>query len=283
MKKISILNIIYTVFMEKNKKILKFYNKNGFYIFKNFYNKSLVEKIKKEIFYISSKLYKEKTNQKIIKYNSKKFDYYVLKSKKERLNDVNSAIYNTCKKLPSFFKIISHNQTYNICKFLMGSKNIGILNHGFGIRIDFPRDNFWKARLHQDYTSQLGSPNGIVIYSAFDSVSKKQGPVILYKGSHNPGIFKTLTNYKKVKQKKTYDPYYIDIKKYELKRFKKFHLVLRERDMALFDFRMLHESGNNFSNKIRWSAIHRIFDLSHKDAIKNFFKGGMKESVLFKK
>ena len=128
MKKISILNIIYTVFMEKNKKILKFYNKNGFYIFKNFYNKSLVEKIKKEIFYISSKLYKEKTNQKIIKYNSKKFDYYVLKSKKERLNDVNSAIYNTCKKLPSFFKIISHNQTYNICKFLMGSKNIGILN-----------------------------------------------------------------------------------------------------------------------------------------------------------
>ena len=164
----------------------------------------------------------------------------------------------------------------------MGSKNIGILNHGFGIRIDFPRDNFWKARLHQDYTSQLGSPNGIVIYSAFDSVSKKQGPVILYKGSHNPGIFKTLTNYKKVKQKKTYDPYYIDIKKYELKRFKKFHLVLRERDMALFDFRMLHESGNNFSNKIRWSAIHRIFDLSHKDAIKNFFKGGMKESVLFK-
>ena len=164
----------------------------------------------------------------------------------------------------------------------MGSKNIGVLNQGFGIRIDFPRDKFWKARLHQDYTSQFGSPNGIVVYSAFDNVSKKQGAVILYKGSHNPGVFKTLINYKKVKQKKTYDPYYIDIKKKELKKFKKAHLILKERDMALFDFKMLHESGYNFSNKIRWSAIHRIFDLSHRDAIKNFFSGGMKENVFFK-
>ena len=66
MKKISILNIIYTVFMEKNKKILKFYNKNGFYIFKNFYNKSLVEKKKKKFFIFHQNFIKKKQIKKLL-------------------------------------------------------------------------------------------------------------------------------------------------------------------------------------------------------------------------
>lgn len=268
--------------MEKNKKILNFYNKNGFYVFKNYYKKKVIEDFKKNIFYISSKLYSNKTKEKIIKYQSKKFDYYVLKSKKNQFDDISSAIYNSCKKISTFYEIISNKKTLNICRYLMQSKHIGILNRGYGVRIDYPNDKFWKARLHQDYTSQFGSPNGIVIYSAFDNVSKNKGPVILYVGSHKNGIYKTKVNIKKIKQKKTYDPYYVDISNFKLGSFKKFNLILNEKDMAVFDFKLLHKSGHNYSKNIRWSAIHRVFDLTNKEALNNFFKGGMNEGNFFK-
>ena len=55
--------------MQNKKKIIKFYKKNGYYIFRNYYKKSIIEEIKNYIFYISSELYKAKTHKKIIKYD----------------------------------------------------------------------------------------------------------------------------------------------------------------------------------------------------------------------
>ena len=57
------------------------------------------------------------------------------------------------------------------------------------MRIDYPGDRYWKARLHQDYTSQLGSPNGIVCYTPLRKISKNIGPVVLYSKSHKRGVF----------------------------------------------------------------------------------------------
>jgi ectoine hydroxylase-related dioxygenase (phytanoyl-CoA dioxygenase family) len=269
--------------MKNKEKILKFYKKNGYYIFKNYYKKSIIEEIKRYIFYISSELYRAKTHKKIIKYNSKKFDFYVLKSKKEKFKDITSSIYDTCKKLPIFYEIMSSKKTLNICKNLMSSDKLGILNTGYGFRIDYPQDIYWKARLHQDYSGQLGSTNAAVIYTAFDSITKKRGAPILYAGSHHHGMLDTDLRLEDVKQKKTYDPYHVRIKPKELNMFKKVDLVLYERDMAIFDFKLLHESGHNSSNKIRWSAIHRVFDMKHESAIKNLFRGGMNEGNFFKK
>lgn len=269
--------------MKNKKKIIKFYKKNGYYIFRNYYKKSVIEEIKNYIFYISSELYKAKTQKKIIKYDPKKFDFYVLKSKKEKFSDITSSVYDTCKKLPIFYEIISSKKTLNICKNLMRSDKLGILNTGYGFRIDYPKDTYWKARLHQDYSGQLGSTNAVVIYTAFDSITKKKGAPILYAGSHQNGMLDTDLRLKEVKQKKTYDPYHVKIKQRELNMFKKIDLVLYERDMAIFDFKLLHESGHNLSNKIRWSAIHRVFDLKHESAIKNLFRGGMNEGNFFNK
>ena len=56
---------------------------------------------------------------------------------------------------------------------IIGSNKIGLLPRGFGMRIDYPKDRYWKARLHQDYTSQLGSPNGLVVYTSLRKVTKK--------------------------------------------------------------------------------------------------------------
>ena len=168
-----------------------------------------------------------------------------------------------------------------ISEKLIGSKKLGLLPRGFGMRIDYPSDKYWKARLHQDYTSQLGSPNGIVIYTSLRSVKPKMGPVLLYGKSHKHGVFPTSIDIKKVKRKITYDPYYINISKKLLKSFKINYLKLNETDVGIFHFLLLHESGFNSSNKIRWSLIHRIFDFSNPQSIQNNYKGGLMEGNIF--
>lgn len=262
----------------------RFFHENGFLIIRNFYSKKLIYKIKKDIFEISKEIYK-KYNKKFstIKYNPDDFEYFVLKSRNEKKSEVTSAIYDACKKLRGFYEIISNKKLLTIAEKLTGSKRLGILPGGFGVRIDYPKDRYWKARLHQDYTSQLGSPNGIVCYTPLGNLTQKKGPVILYTGSHKKGVFETKINLNGLKKKQTYDPYYIKISKKELKRYKIKYLNLKETDLGIFHFLLLHESGFNSSNKIRWSMVHRIFDFSHKQAINQDYKGGLMEGNIFDK
>lgn len=262
--------------------MVDFFQKNGYLIIKNFHSKKLISQIKKDIFDISYELYK-KYNPKIIskKYNSENFDIFVLKAKQENLTEMTTSIYDACKKIRGFYQIMGNGKLLELAGKIMGSSKIGLLPRGFGMRIDYPKDKYWKARLHQDYTSQLGSPNGIVMYTALRDVTPKLGPVVLYKDSHKHGVFPTKTNMEKVKKKITYDPYYVDIKKSLFKKFKVKHLKLNETDVGMFHFLLLHESGYNGTDKIRWSLIHRVFDFSNSQAIKQNYKGGLMEGNVF--
>jgi len=262
----------------------EFFQDNGFLIIKNFYSKKLIYKIKKNIFEISKEIYK-KYNSNFLKknFNPNNFDYFVLKARKERNNEVTSAVYDACKKLSGFYEIISDKKLNKIAEKLIGSRRLGILPGGFGIRIDYPKDRYWKARLHQDYTSQLGSPNGIVCYTPLGNLTQRKGPVILYTKSHKRGVFNTKVDLSGLKKKKTYDPYYIKISKKNLKKYKIKYLNLKETDLGIFHFLLLHESGFNSSNKIRWSMVHRIFDFSHKQAINQNYIGGLMEGNIFDK
>ena len=176
---------------------------------------------------------------------------------------------------------MGNRKALNLSKKLLGSKKIAILSRGFGMRIDYPGDTYWKARMHQDYSGQLGSPNGLVMYTPLRKVTQALGPVKLYEKSHNQGMYPTIVDMVKVKQKKTYDPYHIKDEKRIIKNFKKSYLKIDETDLGIFDFMLLHESSFNKSNKIRWSLVHRIFDYSHTQSIKQNYIGGIMEGNVF--
>ena len=261
---------------------IDYYKKNGFLIIKNFHSKKLINQIKKDIFEISFELYRKYNSSSFpVKYTSETFDKFILQAKKENLAEVTSSIYDACKKVRGFYQIMGNEKILDLSEKLIGSKKIGLLNRGFGVRIDYPQDRYWKARLHQDYTSQLGSPNGIVIYTSLRDVKQKMGPVLLYSKSHKHGVFQTSVNTQKVKEKKTYDPYYVKISKKLLKSFKIKYLKLNETDIGIFNFLLLHQSGFNNSNHLRWSLIHRIFDFSNTQSIENNYNGGLMEGNIY--
>lgn len=258
------------------------FNKKGYLIIKNFYDKKVILNIKKDIFKLSYQLYKKyNKNEKKINFNSDNFDYYLLKAKRKNISEITRSIYDVCKKITGFYEIMGNRKALTLSKKLLGSEEIAILSRGFGMRIDYPGDRYWKARMHQDYSGQLGSPNGLVMYTPLRKVTQALGPVTLYEKSHRQGLFPTIVNMKKVKKKITYDPYYIKDEKKIIKSFKKSYLKIDETDLGIFDFMLLHESSFNRTNKIRWSLVHRIFDYSHSQSIKQNYIGGIMEGNVF--
>ena len=108
-------NFIFKNLMTINQK--NFFHKNGFLIVKNFYDKKLINQIKKDIFDISLEVYK-KYNKKYIpfKYNEKKFDEIVIRARRENLTEVTSAVYDSCKKLRGFYKLISDDKLNSLAE-----------------------------------------------------------------------------------------------------------------------------------------------------------------------
>ena len=262
--------------------MIKEFNEKGYLIIKNFYDKKIISNIKKDIFDLSFQLYKKhfpRTSK--INYKSNYFDFYLLEAKKKNISEITKSIYDVCKKITGFYEIMGNKKSLDLSKKLLKSNNVAILSRGFGMRIDYPGDTYWKARMHQDYSGQLGSPRGIVMYTPLRKVTKALGPVKLYEKSHKHGIFPTVVNMQRVKKKITYDPYYIKDEKEVIKDFKKSYLTIDETDLGIFDFMLLHESSYNSSSKIRWSLVHRIFDYSHKQSIKQNYIGGIMEGNVF--
>jgi ectoine hydroxylase-related dioxygenase (phytanoyl-CoA dioxygenase family) len=264
---------------------LKSYNNNGFIVFKNIIPKKLIINFQKDVFFASKKLYLKYTKiykPRVFSFSSINFDQYLLLARKENLNIVTRSVYDLCKKITSVYQIITHKKVQYLIKQIMQTSSPAVLYRGISVRIDFPRDKYYKARLHTDYHSQLGSQNGLVMYVSVKKVTTKMGPVILYNKSHLLGVHDVTVNLEKVKKGLTYDPYYINISKEKLNSYKKSKLLIDEGDIGFFNMNLLHESGyNSTENKIRWAIVIRYFDLNCPTALATDFKGGQHEGNIY--
>lgn len=264
---------------------LNFYNHNGFVVFKKVIPKNIIVNFKKEVFFASKALYfkySKLENPKVISFSSKNFDEYLLLARQENLNTVCSSVYDLCKKIISVYQIIAYKKVQKLIKKIMGTNSPAVLYRGISVRIDYPGDKKYKARLHTDYHSQLGSQNGIVMYVSVKKVNDKMGPVILYNKSHSCGVHDATVNLEKVNKVLTYDPYYVNISKKKLNSYKKSKLLLDEGDVGFFSMNLLHESGyNSTKNQIRWAIVLRYFDLKSSTALETDFKGGQHEGNIY--
>ena len=264
---------------------LNFYNHNGFVVFKKVIPKNIIVNFQKEVFFASKALYfkySKLENPKVISFSSKNFDKYLLLARQENLNTVCSSIYDLCKKITSVYQIIVYKKVQKLIKKIMGTNSPAVLYRGISVRIDYPGDKKYKARLHTDYHSQLGSQNGIVMYASVKKVNDKMGPVILYNKSHSCGVHDANVNLEKINKGLTYDPYYVNISKKKLNSYKKSKLLLDEGDVGFFSMNLLHESGyNSTKNQIRWAIVLRYFDLKSSTALETDFKGGQHEGNIY--
>ena len=127
------------------------------------------------------------------------------------------------------------------------------------------RDVDWKKPPHQDFRTTQGSIDSIVVWIPLIDISKDLGALEIIPGSHMKGLLEYETNndYHTLKSSNEKDFVTVEIKK---------------GDALFFSTLLVHRSGNNITDKIRWSCHFRYNNIKDK----TFIERGFPHTYLYK-
>jgi hypothetical protein len=184
-------------------------------------------------------------------------------------------IYDAIKKLPDYVSLACCRRHKAVAEFLLGSDFVGIANRGYGIRMDHPGEDAYLTQLHQDYTSQLCSPSGVVFWSPLRAVTTEMGPVTSYEGSHLQGIQSI-----DVVGEGSYGLQLRDPQK-AIASCPAVRPEVGVTDALILNTLTVHESSPSRGRHTRWSMISRYFDFKEPTGCSYGWKGGIQEGNSF--
>lgn len=119
---------------------------------------------------------------------------------------------------------------------------------------------YYKVDAHQDWRSMQGSLNSVVIWVPLIDVNKDLGALEVIPGSHLDGL---RTNH--------IDAGFgmVNLSKEDIDKF--VTVELEQGDILLFSSFLIHQSGENVTDKPRWSCHFRYNDLSEQSFINRNF------------
>ncbi|MAU58304.1 MAG: hypothetical protein CMC33_01425 [Flavobacteriaceae bacterium] len=175
-----------------------------------------------------------------------------------------SSIYDTMKLSNVLNYLPYENKLQKIAsKFLdINEDKLGV--RGIQFRIDVPNDKRNVYGWHQDNAYDnfnINSKNGVIFWIPLINTNKKNGTLIVKPGSEfsnsNCSYVKSKTSKFKSQQ--------ILVKKKFLEKYKDKHVSVKRRQALLTYSGIFHKSGENISNKIRFTIIMRYNNIFSKD------------------
>ena len=221
------------------------YKKNGYIIVRNFFDTDELDAVKSDA-------------ENIFRFQLKNMG----------LNYSNESLFTFFKKDPDTFKNCGkHIQHLIALHRLSLNKNIIIKLWEMGIQFpnictrpvlyfNHPRlaekEMYHKYPAHQDWPSMQGSSDAVVVWVPLVDVNKDLGCLEVVPGSHLDGnVSKTFSNgFAWVDGDKDFVP--VDLKK---------------GDALFFNSFLIHKSGNNITDDIRWSCHFRYNNMIDSDFI----------------
>ena len=132
--------------------------------------------------------------------------------------------------------------------------------------MDPPNDQRNIYGWHQDnayYDYNIESKNGAVLWIPLISTNQKNGTLVVKLGSENNS-----TNCSsRIKSKSKFKSEQILVKPRILKKYKSKHVDVNKNNALVIHAGTFHKSGNNTSNKVRFSIIVRFNKIFSKDFI----------------
>ena len=119
------------------------------------------------------------------------------------------------------------------------------------LRGDMPYDDQWRREIHQDSHYFQGSMNSIIIWLPFQDIDSKIGALEVVKGSHKNG---SISDQGKSINDSEFTP-----------------ITIKLGEASIFSQFLVHRSGKNRSNSIRFSLQLRINDLNDDEWAKRKF------------
>lgn len=171
-------------------------------------------------------------------------------------------VYDAVKQIPAFMQLVTHEMNGDVFRQLRPDSTPGLAAGGYGIRIDFPSEDKYRAYWHQEFPAQLRSPDGVVYWSPLLPVTDDMGPVQLCPGSHKEGIVPVKQDDGGVGKSGAY-ALKLDKEAERLSAYSPIAPLTNPGDLILMDFLTLHQSGANRAKYPRWSMQFRWFNFEH--------------------
>ena len=189
-------------------------------------------------------------------------------------------VYDAIKQIPAFMRLVSHTDNDDVFRALRSRSEPGLAAGGYGIRIDSPGEGKFRAPWHQDFSAQLRSLDGVVFWSPLMSITPEVGPVEIAVGSQHEGMVPV---YKDDGGIGKYGAYALRLEREEerLARYPQIAPTTEPGDLILIDFLTLHQSGNNVSDRPRWSMQWRMFNFADPTGVKLSWRGSFADGQGF--
>jgi ectoine hydroxylase-related dioxygenase (phytanoyl-CoA dioxygenase family) len=190
-------------------------------------------------------------------------------------------IYDAVKQIPAFVRLVAHPAHEALMRALRENSVPGLAAGGYGIRIDNPHEDRFRAQWHQEYPAQLRSLDGLVFWSPLVPVTEALGPVQFCPGSHRMGPLPVYT--KDPANPERRGAYSLMLKDEEalLAAHPRIAPLCGPTDLVIIDFLVLHASGHNRSSRARWSMQFRYFNFAEPTGRSHGWRGSFAAGVDF--
>lgn len=234
----------------------KFYS-NGFILKKKLLSKKITQQIILDI----HQVFKNKLEYDGFDFTIKKgiiesedlFEYY--KKNKEGYIGCMRVI----QKIPSIYSLSTSKKILNTLRKIglkepiVSQEPLTMLNNKNTSR----KVSDWKTPSHQDWRSRQGSLNSVVVWIGLVDITPDIGPVQIIPESHKRGLIPAEK-----------DEWFMKIKESYLKEEDFLSVPIEAGDAIIFSQLLVHRSGNNISNKFRYSLQYRYDDLLETSYLK---------------
>ena len=173
-------------------------------------------------------------------------------------------IFDATSRLMSMHKLSLNPFSIEIAKSFMRTELVQIALDK-AIRIDMPRENQYLFPLHQDYTYDPSSKDGLVFWMPLQKTNIENGGLTVYEKSHQGGIrnIKVIaSDNSSVNGSKMFKMENVDLAAY-----KKVNIEVNEGEILVFSNLLLHHSNENLSSKVRLTIQNRFGNFLHPDTI----------------
>lgn len=231
-----------------------FYKKNGYVILKNFFSIEEIEKIiedAKNIFlkqFIKNRYTKKSNLHDVSETEFNNFMFKLFREDMETLSNCGKQVKHliSLHRLSINDKIISLLENYGLKCPVISTRPVLFFNHPKLAK----QKVYHKVDAHQDWRSMQGSLNSVVIWTPLMDIDKNLGALQVLPGSHLLGLrTKNMENGFGMVDLN-------DKEKLELK-----SIQVKKGDALIFSSLLIHQSGDNITEKPRWSCHFRYNDL----------------------
>ncbi|SRR5712691_925727 len=183
-------------------------------------------------------------------------------------------VYDAIKQIPAFVRLVASEKNERILRELRATDAPGVAAGSFGIRIDNPGEEKFRANWHQDYPANFRSLDGVVFWAPLTPITEEMGPVRFCVGSHKDGLRRCHSRDPEHPEKTGAYALRLENEQSVVDSYPQAAPLTDPGDLVIIDYLTIHSSGFNRARRSRWTMQSRYFNFDEPTGIRLGWKGG---------